>query len=83
MACLICALTAQPHRLHSRWHASRKQSLLSQLLTLFHAHAGGMGMWVREHATLTGRRWRSIILGRRSVKTFLHSEVPLQPSPEP
>ena len=40
-------------------------------------------MWVREHATLTGRRWRSIILGRRSVKTFLHSEVPLQPSGEP
>ena len=40
-------------------------------------------MWMREHASLTGRRWRSIVLGRRSVKSFLHSEVQPQPSAEP
>ena len=40
-------------------------------------------MWVREKASLTGRRWRSIVLGRKSMKSFLHTEVPPKPSPEP
>ncbi|CAL5220281.1 g2266 [Coccomyxa viridis] len=36
--------------------------------------AGGLGMWVREKATMTGRRWRRALLGRKSLKGFLHAE---------
>ena len=58
-------------------------ALTAQPYGLFNTHAGGMGMWVREKASMTGRRWRSIIFGRTSVKSFLHSEVQPKPSPEP
>ena len=47
-------------------------ALIAQPHRQFDAHAGGMGMWVREKASMTGRRWRSVVLGRRSIKSFLH-----------
>ena len=37
--------------------------------------AGGLGMWVKEKASMTGRRWRSALWGRKNIKSFLHTEV--------
>lgn len=40
-----------------------------------HTCAGGLGMWMREKASMTGRRWRRALWGRKSLKSFLHSEA--------
>lgn len=32
-------------------------------------------MWVKEKASMTGRRWRSALWGRKNIKSFLHTEV--------
>ena len=32
-------------------------------------------MWMREKASMTGRRWRRALWGRKSLKSFLHSEA--------
>ena len=39
------------------------------------ALAGGLGMWIREKASMTGRRWRTAVWGRKSLKSFLHTEA--------
>ncbi len=32
-------------------------------------------MWMKEKVSLTSRRWRRALLGRKSLKSFLHAEV--------
>jgi hypothetical protein len=37
--------------------------------------AGGWMPWLKEKAGMTGRRWRTVLFGRKTVKRFLKTEV--------
>ena len=54
---------------------SLRQSCLHVADEHRHMMAGGLGMWAREKASMTGRRWRRALWGRKSIKAFLHSEA--------
>lgn len=48
--------------------------------------AGGWMPWLKEKAGMTGRRWRTVLFGRKTVKRFLKTEVrccPICCSPGP
>jgi hypothetical protein len=42
---------------------------------MFVREAGGWTPWLKEKAGMTGRRWRTMLFGKRSMDDYLEGEV--------
>jgi hypothetical protein len=80
-ACSACAMQACC-KLYLAFRLAKAMGRRGRMLcALLCREAGGYRQWMWEKLAITGRRWRTMLFGRRSMDAYLQSQVRAQQLP--